>query len=107
MATGGSFPHASLQFPTGVHNIQLLKAQFERNKYTLILLEKRIKDLTREDKEENKNSIAQLKSQLTAVRGAQLAIKIELDYIDDQSLKVSNYGLGGLYVFKIELQVLT
>ena len=85
MATGGSFPHATLQLPAGVHNIQLLKAQFERNKYTLMLLEKRIEDLTREDKEGNKNSIAQLKAQLIAVRGAQLAIKIELDNIDDQA----------------------
>ena len=34
MATGGSFPHANLQFPAGVHNIQHLKAQFEGNKYT-------------------------------------------------------------------------
>ena len=31
MATGGSVPHANLQFPAGVHNIQYLKAQFERN----------------------------------------------------------------------------
>ena len=85
MATGGSFPHANLQFPAGVHNIQHLKAQFERNKYTLMVLEKIIEDLTREDKEGNKNSIAQLKAQLTAVRGAQLAIKIELDNIDDQA----------------------
>ena len=50
-----------------------------------MLLEKRIEDLTREDKEGNKNSIAQLKYQLTAVRGAQLGIKIELDNIDDQA----------------------
>ena len=50
MATGGSFPHGTLQFPAGVYNIQLLKAQSERNKYTLMLLEKRIEDLTREDK---------------------------------------------------------
>ena len=85
MATGGSFPHANLLFPAGVYNIQHLKAQFERNKYTLMVLEKIIEDLTREDKEGNKNSIAQLKAQLTAVRGAQLAIKIELDNIDDQA----------------------
>ena len=85
MATGDSFLHANLQFRAGVHNIQHLKAQFERNKYTLMVLEKIIEDLTREDKEGNKNSIAQLKAQLTAVRGAHLAIKIELDNIDDQA----------------------
>ena len=50
-----------------------------------MVLEKRVEDLSREDKEGNKNSIAQLKAQLTAVRGAQLAIKIELDNIDDQA----------------------
>ena len=67
MATGGSFPQATLQFPAGVRNIQLLKAQSERNKYAILLLEKRIEDLTREDKEGNKNQIRQLKAQLTAV----------------------------------------
>ena len=85
MTTGGSFPHATLQFAAGVHNIQLMKAQFERNKYTIVLLEKRIEDLTREDKEGNKDQIKQMKIQLTAVRGPNLAIKIELENIDDQA----------------------
>ena len=50
MATVGSFPHAITQFPAGVHNIQQLKSQFERNKNTVVLIEKRIEDLSRASK---------------------------------------------------------
>ena len=85
MATGGSFPHGILQFPAGVHNIQQLKAQFDRNKNTILLLEKRIDDLSRAGKEVHKIEIKALRIQLTAVRGANLAIKIELDNIDNQA----------------------
>ena len=85
MATGGSFPHGILQFPAGVHNIQQLKAQFDRNKHTILLIEKRIDDLSRASKEVHKIEIKALRIQLTAVRGANLAIKIELDNIDNQA----------------------
>ena len=83
MATGGSFPHAITQFPAGVHNIQQLIAQFERNKNTIVLIEKRIDDLSRANK--HQKEIKVLRIQLTAVRGANLAIKIELDNIDNQA----------------------
>ena len=54
MATGGSFPLGILQFPAGVHNIEQLKAQFDRNKSTILLIEKRIDDLSRVSKELHK-----------------------------------------------------
>ena len=85
MATGDSFPHGILQFPAGVHNFNLLKAQFERNKTTIVLIEKRIEDLSRASNEVHRREIKALRIQLTAVRGANLAIKIDLDNIDNQA----------------------
>ena len=69
MATGGSFPHGILQFPAGVNNIEQLKAQFERNKRTIVLIEKRIDYLSRFSKEVHKTEIKALRIHLTAVRG--------------------------------------
>ena len=85
MATGGSFPHGITQFPAGVQNILRLKVQFERNKNTILLIEKRIEELSRASKEVHKREIKALRIQLTGVRGANLGIKIELDNIDNQA----------------------
>ena len=79
------FPHAIIQFPAGVQNILRLKAQFERNKNTILLIEKRIEKLSRASKEVHKREIKALRIQLTAVRGANLGIQLELDNIDNQA----------------------
>ena len=76
MATSGSFPHGNTQFPFGVYNIKQLKDQFERNKNTIVLIEKRIDDLTRAGKEVHKKEIRALRIHLTVQSQANLGIKI-------------------------------
>ena len=67
MATGDSFPHDILQYLAGVYNIHLLKAQFDRDKETIVLIEKRIRELSWTCKEVHKREMWALRIQLTVV----------------------------------------